>query len=120
MARAAVSSAASAWQQRLRRYSRSGLSVTDFCSNEKVSVPSFYAWKKKLIAETSNPEGSPDGSSGPVFRAVSLVRNTPVISARLPGGLQFEVGVLDLEVVRTVVAELVRADHAAATGESPC
>ena len=120
MVRAAVGNSASAWRQRLQRYSGSGLTVTAFCSKENVSVPSFYAWKKKLNVDASNGASSRGETSGPAFRAVSLVETAPVMSARLPGGVQLEVGVVNLEVVRAVLAELVRADHAAVTGDSPC
>ena len=120
MVRAGVGSSPSAWRERLQRYSRSGLTVTEFCSKEKVSVPSFYAWKKKLNVDASNGVWNRGETRDLAFQAVSLVGRPPVMSARLPGGVQLEVGVVNLEVVRAVVGELVRADHAAATGEASC
>ena len=120
MARAIRGSSASAWRRRFRRYSRSSLTVSEFCSKEEVSVASFYAWKRKLDAVASN--GASDGgpSAPPAFRPVSLVGPAPVMSAKLPGGLQLEVSVADVELIRGVVAELVRADDVAVRGESPC
>ena len=38
------------WRDRLRRFTRSKLSVAEFCRREGVSVPSFYHWRKKLRA----------------------------------------------------------------------
>ena len=32
----------------LERYSESGLTVKDFCSNEGIASATFYNWKKKL------------------------------------------------------------------------
>lgn len=37
-----------AWQQRLRRHSTSGLSISAFCAREGISAASFYAWKRRL------------------------------------------------------------------------
>jgi hypothetical protein len=39
-----------AWRLRLRRQAQSGLSITAFCQRERVSTPSFYAWKRRLAA----------------------------------------------------------------------
>lgn len=120
MARATGGGSALAWRQRLRRHRRSGLTVAEFCSNEGVSVPSFYGWKRKLQVEAAKGGSNRGAASGPTFRAVSLVGTAPVMSARLPGGVALEVGVADLEVVRAVLAELVRADREAVLGEPRC
>lgn len=42
------SEAAKVWQQRLRRFERSQMTVVEFCRSEGVSQPSFYQWRKKL------------------------------------------------------------------------
>ena len=51
----------SEWLDRLRRFRRSNLSVTEFCRREKVSVPSYYEWRRKLTETTSEAgaEGEP-------------------------------------------------------------
>ena len=36
------------WQQRLQRFSRSGLTVAAFCDCEGISAASFYAWRRRL------------------------------------------------------------------------
>ncbi len=36
------------WRERFERFSSCGLAVTRFCSEERVSVASFYHWRKKL------------------------------------------------------------------------
>ena len=43
----------SEWLDRLRRFSRSNLSVSEFCRREQVSVPSYYQWRRKLADATS-------------------------------------------------------------------
>ena len=45
------------WRGRFERFRRSGLSVIRFCLDEKVSVPSFYQWRKKLAARSAASPG---------------------------------------------------------------
>ena len=39
---------ASRFSELLRRHKESGLSVSDFCSNEDIPTSTFYYWKRKL------------------------------------------------------------------------
>ena len=48
MGRTADSSVAAVWAERLARQRRSTLSIAEFCRRERVSPPSFYAWRKRL------------------------------------------------------------------------
>src|SRR5262245_27641135 len=72
------------WQQRLDRFGRSGLTVTDFCDREGISPASFYAWRRRLQADSTL--GAADE---PRLVPVRLV--TPPPSARvellLPSGI---------------------------------
>ena len=36
------------WRDRLDRHAVSGLSIREFCAQEGISQPSFYAWRKRL------------------------------------------------------------------------
>jgi len=36
------------WERRLGRYQASGLTVTRFCEQERVSVHTFYYWAKRI------------------------------------------------------------------------
>jgi transposase-like protein len=36
------------WNERMRRFALSGLSVAAFCRREGVSQPCFYAWRRRL------------------------------------------------------------------------
>ena len=38
------------WVERLTRFAASGLRPAAFCVQEGVSLPSFYAWKRRLAA----------------------------------------------------------------------
>jgi hypothetical protein len=36
------------WRDRVRRQSVSGLTITQFCAQERLSLGSFHAWKRRL------------------------------------------------------------------------
>jgi hypothetical protein len=77
------------WAERLERYRRSGQTVAAFCSHERVAVPTFYQWKRKLAN---------DGASRPTRnnrRGFKPVRITSAgqaarVSVRLPDGIVIE------------------------------
>lgn len=82
------------WVERLRRYVDSGLTVAAFCRRERVSVPSFYYWRRKLPALVGTFGSSPGQKSGnaPVPQKQDFVpiaiRNSAAIRLRLPNGAQ--------------------------------
>lgn len=59
------------WASRLDRFRRSGLSISQFCRNEKINLQVFNYWRKKLETSLSSPTSSvpsnrttdPDASS---------------------------------------------------------
>lgn len=109
-----------AWRGRFQRFARSGLAVARFCAKERVSVASFYYWRKKL-----GPQGRPQRRPQPVpecddaFQQVTVVPAAVGVSIRLPGGAQIEVGSERLDTVRAVIAEVARADRAAESEPGP-
>lgn len=112
MARSSDPTKVAAWRGRFRRFSRSGLAVARFCAKERVSVASFYYWRKNL-----GPQGRPQRRPQPVpecddaFQQVTVVSAAVGVSIRLPGGAQIEVGSERLDTVRVVIAEVARADR---------
>jgi hypothetical protein len=38
------------WRDLIARWKRTGVTVSDFCADQGVSVASFYAWKRELAA----------------------------------------------------------------------
>jgi transposase len=78
MPRAADPATRQLWQQRLGRFTRSGLTVAAFCAREGISSASFYAWKRRLT------NGTPDTRFVPV-RLVSPPAAAP-IELLLPSG----------------------------------
>src|SRR5215475_10030788 len=69
------------WRQRLQRFERSGLSAVAFCAKEGVSVPSFYAWRRRLRP----PAEQADRTTRLV--PVRLLRGAAPVEVLLPGGL---------------------------------
>jgi hypothetical protein len=121
MARTADRSRAAQWRKRLARFESSSLSVARFCQRERISVASFYYWRKKL-AEQSPASGSADRShsQASVFQPVTVVASAPALAVRLPGGAHLEVPAGDYHTVRVVVRELVRSGQAFAEGDASC
>lgn len=52
------------WREKLARYSSSGLSVRQFCLQESLREPTFYAWRRELARRG---EQSSDSSVTPAF-----------------------------------------------------
>jgi hypothetical protein len=123
MARSSDPKKVALWQRRFRRFVDSGVPVARFCAAEHVSESSFYYWLKKLgplgQARGMRAEDHADGCEGrraitedrSVFRPVTVVPATCGVVVRLPGGARIEVDANQLDTIRTVVAEMVRADH---------
>ena len=53
---------AAQWQELIRRWSVSKLSVTEFCDDQDISVSSLYYWRKQLEAEPDPVEAADTGS----------------------------------------------------------
>jgi len=108
MARSSDPTKVAAWRGRLQRFARSGLAVARFCVKERVSVASFYYWRKKL-----GPQGRPQPvpECNDAFQQVMVVPAAAGVSIRLPGGAQIEVGSERLDTVRAVIAAVARADR---------
>ena len=102
------------WGERLARFADSGLSPSQFCTQEGVSLPSFYAWKRRLAAEADDPATAapPAGDPGPRLLPVRLPAPAALPELILPGGavLRIPPGA-DLACVRSLVEAL---------GGAPC
>jgi hypothetical protein len=112
------------WRERFKRFSSCGIAVGQFCSRERVSVASFYHWRKKLGAKGRRRRRT-DGHG--VFQQVTVAPAAPglvsaasAICIRLPCGTRIEVGTEDLDALRTVVAEVVQADRGREAGAASC
>lgn len=104
---------AAVWRERLRRFQGAGCTVAEFCRRERVSVPSFYQWRRRL-ADTS-PGPRPQRSrrlqgpqTTPAFQQVML-SGGGAVAIELPSGVRLELPA-QVPLVRAVVAELLQAE----------
>ena len=132
MARSTDPKKAALWQRRFRRFLDSGLPVARFCAAERVSESSFYYWQKKLgprrrgrglgakdraagcgdrPAVTNRPGRPAVTEDHRVFQPVTVVPPPYGVVVHLPGGARIDVEASQLDIIRAVVAETVRADH---------
>jgi len=131
MSRSSDSTKPAEWRARFERFSQAGLAVAPFCGREGVSTASFYNWRKKLRlngrsrSATQRHAGlrtDPAEERGR-FQQVAVVPTASgmtstarAVSIQLPCGTHIEVAAEDLDALRTVVAEVVRADRSRGTG----
>jgi hypothetical protein len=98
-----------AWVERLARFSDSGLSPAQFCTQEGVSLPSFYAWKRRLATEALDAATAapPAGDACPRLLPVRLPTPAARLELVLAGGavLRIPPG-SDLAWVRSLVEAL--------------
>ena len=97
------------WAERLARFPDSGLTPAQFCALEAISLPSFYAWRRRLAGEALAAATPPDPTPerGPHLLPVRLQATAPAVELVLPTGavLRLPPG-CDLAWVRSLVATL--------------
>jgi hypothetical protein len=84
-------------RQFLSQQLASDQSVVDFCTDHKLKIPTFYAWRKKYATDSSSvlQEG---------FCQISPLREPARRSLRLPSGLDVElVGLSVIEIAELIV-----------------
>ena len=118
------------WLRRMQRFSRSRLTVAEFCDREDVSVAAFYQWRRKLVAlgQTSAATARAQSQGGLPAPVVSGLPNgfVPVrvwpssaIEARLPNGVVLTLPAGDSEVLRQallVVSQIPAPAHRVTEG----
>jgi hypothetical protein len=68
------------WRQRLQRFEKSGLTVTRFCARKRVSVPTFWYWRRKCAGVDASPLVAPAA-----FKSVEVIGGRAV-TLRFPAG----------------------------------
>jgi hypothetical protein len=114
------------WRERLARFGRAGTSVVQFCDDEGISPPAFYAWRKRLGAgatalQADDAAASLDQQHGlfaPV-RVTGTAQGGNQVTVWLRGGTRLEIPLADPNVAGTVLGAILQADAERAGGQ-PC
>jgi transposase-like protein len=51
------------WDEAIRLWADSGLSVREFCAREGLAEHTFYSWRRELLPESAAPEMSQEASA---------------------------------------------------------
>lgn len=107
MARGVNQEAQRRWRDRLRRFARSKLSVSEFCRHEQVSEPSFYQWRKRLASvDNERPDALPPQPA--TFLPVQLTAARG-LQARFPNGATLTLPADDPALLRLSIAAIAEA-----------
>ncbi len=102
------------WRDVLRRQASSGLSIRQFCARERISQPSFYAWRRRLResagrgkpSRTASRRMEPAGSTGK-FVSLKLLASTSTWEVIHPQGYRIRVrGEVNAATLRCVLGVL--------------
>jgi transposase len=99
----------SLWDKRLRHFEQSGQSASTFCSQQGLSLPSFYAWRRRLRCSdsASTPVDASNTADGPRFVPIKLLPASTPVELVLPTGTIVRVPPgCDLVFLRALVALL--------------
>jgi len=79
------------WQSLFIQQQNSGLSITDFCKQQKFATSTFYAWKKR-IAKTNGNKPLPTQKQQliPLFVEGAAELQTTSLKLSTPTGYQLE------------------------------
>ena len=125
MRRAADVTLVAKWRERVSRWRRSGLSITEFCQREQISQPSFFAWRKRLAGQRAVTRRrrarrmDRDASTPRLVQLPAPDWATPSgVQIALPGGA---VVTLPRQASAELVAAAIRAAmHVPGSEDRPC
>lgn len=95
------------WRERLLRFPTAGLTVKEFCRQEGISTPAFYAWRKRLGSRPAAKSGS--RPPAPAFQALQVIATpTATLTVQFPSGIRIDLPADQTQAIRTVMTELLR------------
>lgn len=95
----------SEWLDRLRRFSRSNLSVTEFCRREQVSVPSYYHWRRQLADAMSEV----DARREPATFIPVQVASSAELQVTFPNGARLTLPAHNRQYVQVFIESIAMA-----------
>lgn len=94
------------WHERLERFARGNWTVAEFCRREGISVPSFYAWRRRLAPAPAPPrrgEAPAPAPDRPAFVPVTILSQAAV-EVHLPNGVRVCLPAGDLPALSAAIA----------------
>jgi hypothetical protein len=105
MSRGAGARKRTEWLDRLRRFGRSKLSVSEFCRRENVSVPSYYQWRRKLADAISEVDA---GEQPATFIPVQVSSRSD-LDVTFPNGVRLTLAAHNRQHVEMLIESLALA-----------
>ena len=115
MGRSARAIRRSQWQKRLGRFTRSQMTVAEFCRREEVSVAAFYQWRRRLADTATAEAASVKQSARPTFIPVQVAASAD-LQVIFPNGTRLTLPAHDHELVKLSI-ESIAVAHTT-TGEA--
>jgi hypothetical protein len=72
------------WRRQIQRQPKTNLTITDFCRQPGVSVPTFYYWKRRVKAIERKVEGRDDPEARAIRGYCAAVRSALTDDGRPP------------------------------------
>ena len=92
------------WRRTISAQHRSGLSIRAFCARERLSEPSFYAWRRKLAQRDRERSASVSPAPSNGFLPIRLTASAACnVELQLPSGLVIRVPVQETAALRTIL-----------------
>ena len=102
------------WRERIHRQIHSGLTITQFCTRERLSVSSFSNWKHRLrLIDLASHRPALPAPSAFLPVTVRVVERTPdeslSIEADLPNGIRLRIPTANQRLACRLVRTIARA-----------
>jgi len=103
------------WAERLARYRRSEQTVSEFCGAERISVPSFYQWKRKLgdcrqgrpVTGPQRPKREVRWRGSGNFKPLRVIASPKTLATiRLVNGIVIDLG-SDVRVIEVILGQVL-------------
>jgi hypothetical protein len=118
------------WRKTLRRFAGSGQSIRAFCREQRISEPSFYAWRRTLRQlDAQHTRFAPPAGATPAFLPVRLTDDAATASANSASAIagRIEIALVSGHRIRlhapvdsAALAPILAALQAHPAGGSPC
>jgi hypothetical protein len=102
------------WRERVRRQADSGLTIVQFCAQERFPVASFHAWKRRFrLIDLANHRPALPAPSAFLPVTVRVVEHAPdephPIEADLPNGIRLRIPTTNQRLASHLVRVVARA-----------